>query len=487
MVEAVSRSTQTDPAMAATLCLGFTAAAVARRAVLVGPSGRRDPLHLWVLVVAPSGENKSGAFGPLMAPLDAVQVALEATPTAAETDPASAEPQALPSRTRWQRLMEAQTDDVLEHAAPPSQLDVAHLLGASAWATRDLAAATIDTAQRALHPTVQPAFLLQDATPESIFEVMGEQAAAVLQAAPEGGFAGWLNASPRTTNHLRNLNIAWDGGNIRTGRVGRRTLPIHRAALGLVFSPQPGVLDHTLRNRLIRETGFLPRFLVAYPEPRRGSRRAPFDPTPQDVRDAYDQHIWALMTLPLEGRPVELRLDAEGAAASNDFFNTIEPRIGGAGDLAGVDDWVEKLRLNLLRIAGILHLSQYAAGINVGAHLCPVSGSTMDHAIEIVTWLIPHGQRAFGRRTAPVRSSSVGAERDDEVVLDVLVARERFASGRFSARDVHRSAQTRFASADVVQRGLDQLVARGVLSRDQQGRQTVFWFCRDETPSDSDR
>jgi len=69
MVLAVSAEAQTDPSMAAMFCLAFSSFTVAGSVEIASASGSRDPLPLWVVVVAESGEGKSRTFNPLIAPL----------------------------------------------------------------------------------------------------------------------------------------------------------------------------------------------------------------------------------------------------------------------------------------------------------------------------------------------------------------------------------------------------------------------------------
>ena len=268
MVEAVARSTQTDPAMSAMVSLGLVSAAVARKAQVRRPSSSgADPLNLWVLVIAPSGENKSGVFRDLAKPLESVQTALEdrtlmvASP---EVEYPSRQPDEEQRLSRYEKILRnvsgSSTTGAEDHAAGQTLEGVVRVLA---------------DAQQRSHPTEPVNFYLRDATPESIFDVMGRQRLGILQASPEGGFSSWIaGSSHRATGQLANLNLAWDGGNIRVNRIARVTRPIHCASLTMVFAPQPDAFETAKRTQLLRRSGYLPRFLVCFPSLRRGTRRA---------------------------------------------------------------------------------------------------------------------------------------------------------------------------------------------------------------------
>ncbi len=475
MVQAVARSTQTDEAMAAMLSLGFASAAIARKAVLERPSGGVDPLNLWVLVIAPSGENKSAVFNALVEPIEAVQTAMEASqqPGTDTTPPDGPDRQPRPALVR---ILE---DDLFEDAPedPARGVNLPEVV------------AGLRAEQDRRYPGVPLNFVTRDITPESVVQMMGDQWLGILQAAPEAGFTSLLGSSSRATGHLANLNLAWDGGNLRVRRVSRGSTTIHRASLTMVFSPQPDAFRVATANKLLRETGYLSRFLVCFPETRRGTRRAPFERIPESVLDRYRRNMWAMLALRGEDDTTPtLTLTGSATAASHAFFNEIEPQLASGGELAEVSDWVEKLRLNALRIAGVLHVAQHAAPLGNSTFDQAVSGETMQAAIEICRWLIPHGQRAFGSLVPASPGVPPGREGTSGAVLEVILNRDYLRLGEFSARDVHRASQAQFEQAEDVATGLATLVETGVLAQRREGRRTLYRLNvdLDAEPNDSD-
>jgi len=73
MVETCAASTQVDPTMPVMMALGVLSATLARKGLVVMPSGRTCPLHLWIGVVAEAGGNKSSTMNLMDAPLRRVR------------------------------------------------------------------------------------------------------------------------------------------------------------------------------------------------------------------------------------------------------------------------------------------------------------------------------------------------------------------------------------------------------------------------------
>jgi hypothetical protein len=444
--------------MSAMFCLGFTSAAVARRAIISSRSDNDFPLQLWVLVIASSGANKSAPFHQLCSPFEIVQVAFETGKA-----PASPRSEASPvqPRTRYERLR-------AEVEAPPS----AAYLQAASWADLPAVLERCKEAQAHLYPDTPVDFLAFDATPAGLIEQMSQQVLGVVQAAAEGGFASWISGGGRAAVQLGNLNYAWDGRSIRRGRVNRSSPAVQNATLTMVCSPQTEIFNRLLRNGPIRESGYLPRFLICYPESRQGKTTHNFVPVPPAISAAYREHIWALMTLtPVNA--LKLSVDDDGERLIGEFYDEIEPRLADGADLAPVADWVQKLRLNMVRIAGVQHLARYAADIPNGRHCRPIDAETVAAAIEIARWMIPHGQRAFG--TQPVRLPT-SASSDEDYLLDVLTTREQFRNCDFTVRDVHRSTQSRFKTRETITTALKVFEARGQLTSRKDGKRVLYSF-----------
>jgi hypothetical protein len=462
MVIAVARSAQTDEAMPAAWALGFAASTVARRVVVAGIGGRRDPLNLWPIVIAESGEGKSSTFAPLIAPLERVQTVLLGGADDGDGEREAPDPGVQPARTRFERA------DLFDDADPAQP---SPSVAGPRWATLALA---VEAAAVGMAPGVEARFIARDATPEGLNLQMDGLTMGLLQASPEGGFASWLAVSgAHAVGQLANLNLAWEGATIITSRASRGSLTIPRAVLTLVAGPQPAAWSEIVggnRGRLLRETGFLARALYCIPESWIGRRQARAPSVPADVTRSYEQHVWAMLIAGRAGvpRPREIVMSDRALHTYEAYYDRFEPRLG--GDLRPVAPWATRVRQSVLRIAGILHVAENVGQDRDRLFELPLSEATMHRAITIGEWAIPHGVRALASARGGPRAELTPGESLVETVRAVL-ARPRFSGSWFTVRDVHRAEQRDLRARDV-DYAIEHLVDRGEIERDQ-GSRTV--------------
>ena len=454
MVTSLAQSTQTDVAMPSMFALGLLSSTVARRVVVIDDNGRPDPLNLWVIVIAESGEGKSSNFNPLIEPIEtALRLAISNNPCPELFEsPLSNRPR-IPNR--YERII------AHYQAQSPEQPD-------SRILTRVTQAALRAAMWHGLDPNVaRPDFIARDITPEALIEQMATQSMGILQASPEGGFASWIAASgQRAIGQLSNLNLCWEAGDLRVRRVSRESRVVERAVLTLVVAPQPTAFHEITRGQLgdlMRETGFLNRCLICLPESHSGRRTAPFGPVSANAQQEYRRHIWAMMILGSSARelPARLTLSPAASATHNKYYNAFEPRL--RGDLRDVAPWATRIRQNVSRIAGLLHLAnRIAEGPQILRD--PIDERTMEQAIEIGDWLVPHGLQALSMSRA--RNSSQVPRSEDTILefVQSIIECSEFQNRPFTVRDVQRRDQRRLTSADDVRIALDTLVARRFLA-----------------------
>jgi hypothetical protein len=474
MVEALARSTQTDPGMAAMFSLGVLSAAVSRRYALQTSRGINH-LNLWVIVVAESGEGKSSVLGRLTEPLDLIQQAAQSA------SPDLPRPRIVPPSeplSAIDRLLS--DDDIIDGARPAPEVDPDEVL------------LRMQAEQERRYPGVPLNFATRDATPQAVAEMLGSQYMPILQASSEGGFSTWISANPgRATGDLATLNMAWDGSSQpAAARVGRDSRPIERACLSMIFAPQRDSFQVATAGRtgkLLRETGYLARCLYYFPESNIGRRRAPFEQLSPSAVEEYRACVWSLLGAGTERTETVRLLKLSGSASLlyDGFFNDLEPRLAPGGDLKTVSSWIERLRQSTLRIGGLLHLALHLGEANSTA----VAKVTMENAIAIAQALLPHGLRALGAALPPLAAvieapKPPATTPSDSHTRVLAAARRRFPAAPFGARDIHRSLQTSHSAAAVTE-ALDRLVEQGVLVREQIGQHPRYRFA-EPILSDSD-
>ena len=144
--------------------------------------------------------------------------------------------------------------------------------------------------------------------------------------------------------------------------------------------------------------------------------------------------------------------DASEALAR--FEAEIEPRLlPGAGDLAWLAEWVNKLAGKIARVAALLHLAEHGAS---GPQA--VAARTMDAAIRIGRYFLAHAEAAYrAMRREPALANA-------EALLSYL---RRLDGEVFSARDLHRKANgcAAFRTAESVKSALETLEAHQYVRR----------------------
>jgi hypothetical protein len=447
MVLAVSRHAQTDPDMAAMFCLGFSGFTVARNCVVVDDAGRRDPLALWVIIIAESGAGKSATFNPLIEPIRQLGLVASGQVVAAD-DPAEVGP---PGRPWYERL-----DDDDHVSAQPA-------FGAS-WATLEEVATRLRLAQEAAFPGVPVSMIEGDITPEALVERIGSQVLGLLQASPEAEVLTRVAAGGGSAvQALGQLNKMWVGEDIHVARISRATTTARWPILSLVVAPQPAAFEMIRAGqvgRLINETGFLARCLFCVPESTVGRRVPQGEPIPRDVRVRYAENLRAMLasTLPDGTGPTPLRLSEEATQAFHTYFSELEAQIGPEGSLHALRLWATRVRQAAPRIAAILHVANLAHQRPGGVRE-PVSGDAMERAIEIARWLLDHGRQVWSREEQP------------GVLEAAVMDQVRRLRRDFTARDVYRAMGR---TSGVVTPILNAFVTRGILTLRQDGRTDYY-------------
>ncbi|WP_317633716.1 MULTISPECIES: DUF3987 domain-containing protein [unclassified Streptomyces] len=371
-VEALAEETQTPPDLAGTLSLAVLATAAGGRVVVQLRGRWREPTNLFTVVALPPGNRKSAVFSAMTAPLHAAEKLL-ASETAG-------------------RIAEAEvTAKMAREAADKAAVQAAKAEGPE----RDgLTAEAIALAQAAesLEVPVKPRLLADDSTPETLTTLMSEQGGRLAVMSAEGGIfdiiAGRYSGTPNMEVFLKGHAGDWL-------RVDRRTRDenIDEPALTMGLAVQPDVLKDIGQNRSFDGRGLLARFLYSLPESLVGYRKSDPDPIPDHVAERYDRTVTALtLSLAEWTDPAVLRLTPEAHQALRAFDQRLEPQLRARGGrLAHITNWASKLVGATARIAGLLHLGQHLED----GYTQPISGDTMDAAIEIGDYFTTHALTVF--------------------------------------------------------------------------------------------
>ena len=150
---------------------------------------------------------------------------------------------------------------------------------------------------------------------------------------------------------------------------------------------------------LARGTGFLARFLIAWPQSTMGTRF--YSDAPDWSRlAAFNNRITQILQNPLSmdksGRitTVTLGLSEQAHAAWVAFQNAIELQLAPDGELQDVKDVASKVADNAARLAGLFHVFENGVGA--------ISADAMARGAKLAAWHLTEARRFLGQFSMPV-------------------------------------------------------------------------------------
>jgi len=375
----VSAARCQEPDLAAWMALTVVAAGAAGRVVVSPQSGYDEPVNLYTLGVMGSGEGKSGVVSQMIAPLLTAERQLE-------------------ERTRDDRRAAAVRKELADQIAADARKRAAKAPAAERAAAMEQAVALTTDADAIVIPQ-QPRLVADDATPESLATLLAEHGGRMAIFSAEGGIfdqmAGRYSKVPSIDVYLK----AHSGDEIRVDRRARQERIAH-PSLTLGLAVQPSVLEAIGSQPSLRGRGLVARFLAYMPESRVGRRdwlAAP--PVDSTAEMEYRRHMDVILSRLLATNPfvdeplpvARLMLAAEAKTAWLLFRQEVEEKLDDGGELHSLADWGNKLAGQVLRLAGVLHL----AGTDAADLSLPIGVQTVEAAITISRYLIPHALAAF--------------------------------------------------------------------------------------------
>lgn len=451
-VEGEAAATETPVDMAGLLAFGILSTVSAKRLVVQVADQWREPVNIYCLVALPTGNLKSPVFSHARDPIEAYR------------DDHLAE---------WREAYQIDSSryDVAAQALKRAKDEAAKAPGDK----RDEALAEVDRLARELERTrkpFMPRFTADNVTPEKLTSLLAEQRGRIAVLSAEGGFFSILQG--RYSEGMPDLDTVlkgYSGELIQTDRQSRASEFIRNPALTICLAIQNQVLDGLTENEEFRERGLLARFFYSVPHSLVGYRKLEAEPVNAAVRDAYQSHVRAILQLPEaeveqtgELVPVVVTLTEVGKAMLTEFRKKLEPRLRDDGDLAPIRDWCSKAHGALLRIAGLLHMAE---SIQPGAKAIPpvIADETLDKAIRLMEYLIPHALAAYGRM-----DQDPAVELAERILTWVKSSsrrkgceKEGLDSAYFTRRQTHRHLNSSIRKVEELDAPLKLLAAHGYI------------------------
>jgi len=441
-VSAEAVATATPPDLAAMIGLSCLAVALAGKVRAEIREGWAEPVNLFTITALPPGNRKSAVFTDMTAPILAYE-------------------RAEAERMR-DTVAEAATNyEILKRRAEAARNDAAREKDGDTRAA--LKAEAIELAQEIERTRVPalPRLIADDVTPEALASLIAEHGRMAVMSA-EGGIFETL--AGRYTNGVPNFDVflkGHAGDPLRIDRKGRPPEFVRSPALTLGMAIQPDVLRGLTGKPGFRGRGLLGRFLYAVPVSPLGSRDVDPPSVSDGVKSRYFACMMRLLELPFaeeDGEPAAypLRFSGEARRHMVEFSRWLEPRLGEDGDLGHMADWGGKLAGAVARMAALFHCADRAG--NVTPWREDVQAASVDAAIHVAEYLIPHARAAYGE---------MGQDETADAAQRIIRWLERAQAETFTKRELFEGVKGSFRRVEALEEPLATLAAHGYIRQRQ--------------------
>lgn len=376
-VKDVQRTTQAPLAMVATSAL--TALSLAGQAHIDVARNKHltSPVSLFALVLAESGERKTTVDGFFTRPI-----------REHETEVAEAMKPVIEDYKADLQSWDAEKKGVMAKVTQESKngKDTAQLKERLRNIEKDKPEA----------PKV-PQLLYGDVTPESLAYELAKTwpSAGVISSEAGTVFGSHGMGADSVMRNLAALNVLWDGSTHKVDRRTSESYSVDNARLTVSLQVQLPVLVEFMRKagELARGSGFLARFLVAWPESTQGTRL--YKEPDSDLAGLKNFHARLKQLLAKDmvfddsgnrADGVMLKLSPEAKEVWTNFYNLIERQLAPNGELEYVRDVASKTADNAARIAALFHLHQFDDTEEI-------SRESMESAVKVATWHLSESRR----------------------------------------------------------------------------------------------
>jgi putative DNA primase/helicase len=248
-----------------------------------------------------------------------------------------------------------------------------------------------------------PRLIYGDVTPEELAFKLAKfwPSGGVVSAEAGVVFGSHGMGSDSITRNLARLNVLWDGGDLPIDRRTTESFTVRGARLTMGLQVQSATLLSFFEKSgaLARGTGFLARFLIAWPESTQGNR--PFTEAPEHWPSlaAFNQCITKILNLPVPINengsltPQTLTLTPEAKAAWIAYHDAIEGELASGGELFDVRDVASKSADNAARLAALFHVFEGGLGA--------INADAFERASRIAVWHLNESRRFFGELALP--------------------------------------------------------------------------------------
>jgi hypothetical protein len=401
-----------------------------------------EPLNLYLMLIANSGERKGPVHRATLAPLFVLERRLrqEATP-------------AITKAREVRKLAERRLERLRDQAArcdDPAERDQMGAL-----------AVELALALPAVPP--MPTLVVSDRTVEMLEVELMQQDGALLLASEEAGTLLATMGGRHTRDGSLQLDVylkAYDRGEIDVARISREPVQCATPELSLFITPQRALLRQLRARPEFHDRGLLPRFLFSLPPTPVGSRSVSTRAPAPLIRAAYAALVERLAQTWIrqaEGQDLpHLVLAGASWECWAAYYERVEHELLDEGCFGTIKEWGNKQPGRVARLAGLLHLAAHPDPIDL-----EISVATITAACQLGEYFEAHALATY---------DVMGTLPQVEGARRVLAWIRRMGQPTFIERDAARAlgvggAGRFFTTMDELRVSLLLLVEHGYLRR----------------------
>jgi putative DNA primase/helicase len=254
------------------------------------------------------------------------------------------------------------------------------------------------------NPPRIPRLLYSDTTPEALAFNLATHWPSGGVVSSEAGivFGGHGMGKESLMRNLSLLNLLWDGNSVTIDRRSKESFSVTGARMTVALQVQEPTLREFLERSgaQARGSGFLSRFLVAWPESTQGSR--PFTEAPDcwPHLAEFNRRLASILARPVRMDeagallPFLMTLTQEAKTAWRAYHDEVEAQLSIGGTLHDVRDVASKSADNAARLAVLFQVFENGESDAVAAECLAA-------ACRLAAWHLNESRRFFGELALP--------------------------------------------------------------------------------------
>ena len=254
-------------------------------------------------------------------------------------------------------------------------------------------------------PTM-PALFYEDVSPEALAQEMATGWSSAALWSDEGALvvgSRGMSSDDSALRYFGLLNRFWDGNSFERFRTTAKSFTVTGRRLSCSLMMQHIVLCQLVgaAGGVARGTGFLARFLLAWPRSTMGTRDYRECTLDGPALSNWDERVTSLLSNPLPADPKTMALDPplvnlSGRARPRwiEFHNDAEHELGQLQEFGDVADFAAKAAENAARIAAVFWVFEHGPFGEIDAE-------TMEAGAAIASWHLHEAKRIMGATKVP--------------------------------------------------------------------------------------